>query len=464
MSIGNLFNISTRTMSVYQRAIDVASQNISNANNADYARQKVILATEETQGGRGMGVKIQDIARIKNDMLDSQIRKYQSSLSDSNRRSELLKQIESIIAEPSETGLSTYMADFFTSWDKLTTNPTSIQLRNNIVQKATSLSNRFKDTLDGLADVQSVLQKEASLKVEDINSYLKDINTINQKIFESSVRGDKANELKDQSDAIIDKLSKLVNISVQTNENGASVVNVGGIQGADQNTYTEFEMKIVNGQMRMVSKSDPNSIALLTGGEIFAATDLYSNKIPSYKAAYENLANTFISKVNEIHMKGFTLTQGGVSNTGIPFFGELDGSGNVVNAFVDGAIVLNNSVKNDSRNIAASDAANNDGNGNTANGIARLTDTKLPELNGESLIENYTSILNDFGKDKVLNDNNIQTGDTVMQQLQAQKSSYSGVSIDEEMTNVLKFQRTYDAAAKLIKVADDMLKTIVELV
>lgn len=464
MGIGRLLDISVRTMAAYQRAMDVTSQNISNAGNPDYSRQKTVFATEETQAGIGMGVKIQDVIRIKNDLLDSQLRKYQSSLSDAEKRSELLQQIESVIAEPSDIGLSSYMTQFFNSWSQLASNPNSIQLRSQVIQNAQRLSERFSEIFEGFSSLQSVLQKEAVSKTNQMNEYLKEISELNHRIYESEARGIKASELKDQRDAIIDKLSGLANITVNYNEFGAAIINVGGVQGADQNVYTEFEVSFVNNKMRIVSKTDKNAIAILNGGELFTATDLYSNKIPEYRNKLENLANVFVNKVNEFHMQGFTLTQNGNSYTGIPFFGTLDTNGNVVNAFVNGQIRINEDIVNNPKNIAISSVANNDGNGNIANLIASLSDLKLPELDNQSILDSYSSLLNTFGVDKVVSDNRIESNSLVIQQLKNQKSSYSGVSIDEEMTNVIKYQRSYEAAAKLIKVVNDMMETIIQLV
>ncbi|MEW6702734.1 MAG: flagellar hook-associated protein FlgK [Bacteroidota bacterium] len=463
MGVGRLFDISVRTMSVYQRAISVASNNISNANNPDYSRQRVVLASETSERGIGTGVKVQDITRIKNDLLDTQVRTYQSSFSDAEKRSAILKQVEAIIAEPSQSGLSNYMTEFFNSWDQLTTDPTSIQLRLNIIQKANQLSSRFKETLDGIAEVQSSLQKEAGVRVEQVNSYLREISDINKNIYQSEAAGIKASDLRDQRDALIDKLSEIVNVTVQLNDFGTATVNVAGIQGADQSGYNQLELKIVNGQMKIVSKKDPNSIAVLNGGELYAISDLYSNKVPAYKTAYEDLANVFINKVNELHQTGQTLIQGTSSSTGIPFFGDLSG-GSVVNAFVDGKIQINSSILNNPKNIAASDTVNNDGNGNIANKIARLADAKIPELNNQTLLESYTTNLNNLGLEKVISDSKIESSGSVLQQLKNQKSSYSGVSLDEEMANVLKYQRSYDAAAKMVKIADQMLQTILNMV
>jgi len=106
MGIGRLFDISVRSMAAYQQALDVTANNISNASNPTYTRQKVLLASETAENGKGVGVKVQDVLRIKNDLLGVQISKYQSISSDADKRSTTLSQIETIISEPSTNGLS----------------------------------------------------------------------------------------------------------------------------------------------------------------------------------------------------------------------------------------------------------------------------------------------------------------------------------------------------------------------
>ncbi len=463
MGIGRIFDISVRTMSTYQRALDVTSQNISNAGNADYTRQKVVFGTEQTQAGMGMGVKIQDIVRVKNDLIENQIRQFKSTYSDANKRSELLQQIETILSEPGDYGLSTYFSDFFNSWDQLTTNPTSLQFRSQIIEKAQRLSERFKDVFDSIDSVHYLLQRDAVDKVNQLNTYLKEVYELNRKIYENEAVGIKASELMDRRDSLLIKLSELANISVQHNEFGTVSVSVGGVQAADSNVYTEFEVKLDGNKLKIVPKTDTTTSVILNSGELNAITDLYSNKIPKYKSDLENLAKTFIQKVNELHLQGYTLVQNGVSLTNIPFFGVWS-NGEVEDAFVDGKIQINPDILNNPGYIAASNLTGNDGNGEIANSIARLIDKKFPELGDKSILESYSTILNEFGLEKVTSDSRIETSEMVLQQLELQKSSYSGVSIDEEMTNVIRFQRVYEAAARLIKASDEMLKTLIEMV
>ena len=223
-------------------------------------------------------------------------------------------------------------------------------------------------------------------------------------------------------------------------------------------------MKTIDGKLRMVSTVDSSAVAVVNSGELFAITDLYSNKIPQYKSGFENLQTVFVNKVNELHLSGNSLIQSGASKTNVPFFGETIVDGIVVDAISNGQIKINSSILNDPKNISVSDVANNDGNGGIANKIARLFDTAFADLNNQSFMDYYSTTLNALGMEKVSSDNSVESSGAILQQLQNEKTSYSGVSLDEEMTNVLKYQRSYDAAAKMIKVADEMIQTILQMV
>jgi len=466
MSIGNLLDVASRAMSVYQDAMSITGQNISNANNTDYSKQKVIFASDITVGGTGNGVKIADIERVRNALVDTQVLTYQSTLSDSTKKTNTLQQIESVLDEPSTSGLSTYFTNFFNSFSQLTATPNSTSLRLNVIQQAQQLSTRFKEVIDGISTVQSSLQADANTDVTSINGYLKDICQYNREIKAASIQGTNANQLKDERDAEITKLSSLINISVKQGDYGVATVTVAGLQGADQASYNQFQLVSVNGQMRIASQNDSTNYGIVNSGEMNAILDLSNNKIPAYKSSLETLANVFVEQVNSAHMSGNTLVQGSTStsSTDIPFFGELDSSGNVVNAYVNGEININPDILSNTNNIAASATANTDGNGDTANKIAQLGDSKITTLDGKSIFDYYSTILNNEGTDKVSADNSVTSSTAILQSLQNQQSSTSGVSSDEEMTNVLVYQRSYEAAAKLVSIANEMLTTIINMV
>lgn len=463
MSIGRVFNTAVSTMQAYQKAIDIAANNISNSGNTEYTRERVLFGTITAENGIGAGIKVQDVQRVRNELTDAQIRKYQAQYSDAETKASYLSQIETIVSEPSDNGLSSYITAFFNSWDELTTNPNSLGSRSNIIEAAQELSDRIKETYDGLSGMKTTVRDEASTTVTEINTYLKEISSLNQKIYEADVRGMEANELKDQRDATLDSLSKLVNINVQMNDKGAAIVSVGGIEGADLISHHEFELINVDGKLKLVSKEDNSIRSVVTGGILASDIDLYSNKIPEYLSKYENFVTTFAEKVNEVHKTGYTLIQNGVSSTNINFFGKLNDAGNLV-VFDDGELVISNDVLNNTSNIAASDTANNDGNCNIANKIARLGDQKISGLNNQTFLENYNSILTTIGTDKTSSNNAVESTDSILNTLKNQKSSESGVTLDEEEANVLVYQRAYAASAKLISVADELLQTLLSMV
>jgi flagellar hook-associated protein 1 len=460
MSVGRLMDIANRTIQTYQSAIDIASHNIANSGNTNYTRQKVILSAVVAENGAGAGIKLSDIQRIRDTLNDTQIRQYSAQYSNAQTASNYLTQIETLISEPTDNGISNYITSFFNSWSTLTTDPSSTSARSSIIAAAQEVSDRFKEVYDGLYKIKNSVLSEATTKVGQVNTDLKQIASLNKQIYQLEVQGNKANDLKDQRDTILNNLSSLINITVNMDNNDCAVVSVGGIQGADMNNYNEFKVLDDNGKLKIVPTNDSSTGVYLTDGDIAADVDLYSNKIPSYISSYTNLATTFANSVNAIHKTGFTLSNSGASSTNINFFGKSDDSGNWV-VMDNGQLIVNQDIIDNSSNIAASDTANNDGNGNIANKIAALSDTKISGLNNQTIIDYYNSILSKVGADKTSNDNTISSSEVILQQLQDQQSSVSGVSMQEEMSNILTYQRGFQAASKIISIADELLQTLI---
>jgi flagellar hook-associated protein 1 len=461
MGLDKVLNIASNTMSVYQQAMNVASNNISNSSNPNYTRQTVIFGSAGSDFLGGNGVKISDIQRVRNNLLDVQVNNYQSASSDASKRSSILSQVESVVSEPSTSGLSADITDFFDSWSTLATQPNSSDLRSEVIQKAQTLSDSFNGIFNSLNDIQTNLQQQATADAVSINQYLAEITSLNQQIHEASASGVQAGDLQDERDGVITSLSQLVNVTSQANNDGTANVSIGGVMGADSASSTSFQATIVKGQLKLVSTKDASSAAVLNSGELSAISDLYSNKIPSYISSYQTLANTIVNQINAVHMTGFTLEQNGTSSTGIPFFGELDNSGNVVNAFSQGELNINSNVLSNPSLIAASDTANSDANGSNATNIANLIDKSFPELGNKSILDSYTGLLDQVGTDKTAADNKETSTGTILTSLQTQQASISGVSMDEEMTNVLKYQRVYQAAAKLISISDALMSALI---
>lgn len=452
MGISRLFDISVRSMQAYQQAMDVTAHNIANSSNPDYSRQQVTFSTEIPEKLQGFiwgaGVKIDQVLRVRDQLTDQQIRANNQDYYNNTEKSSIQAQAEVLFSEPSDLGISTLMDTFFSSWSQLAVTPNSSALRQQVISSAQNLASKVDAVYSGLNSIKSDLLNDANSKVDELNGLVKQVQTLNAQIFESSATGASPNDLLDQRDKVIDQLSQLANINVTYDDSNTAIISVGGVFAADRANFTTFHVTENDGKMGL-STDNNEFTASLNGGELYAITDSYSNSIPEYQDKLNQVMSTLSDSVNNLHMSGYSV--GNPPQTGIKFF----------DSYQDGKLVINQDILNDPNNIAVS-ADGTEGNGDIALSIADLSSAKL--LNGSSLADNYNSLVSEVGNNKLSADQLSSATNLVLQQLQQQKSSYSGVSIDEEMTNTIKFQRSYDASAKLITVADDMLQTILGLV
>jgi flagellar hook-associated protein 1 FlgK len=339
------------------------------------------------------------------------------------------------------------MDEFFNSWNELSVTPNSPTLRDNVIQTAKKMSLKIQTMSNDLNTLQSDISGSFSQKITEVNNHLKNIEKLNRQIFEFEAVGENANDLLDKRDQAIDELSRLVNINVTFDDKNTAMISIGGVYSADKNYSAAFKADLVKGKLVMVSEEGAE--VRLSGGELSALSDVYGNKIPEYRNKLDNLVSTLMENVNNIHRTGFSL--GDPPQTGISFF----------QSFVGGKLEINSEILNDPNLISVS-ADGTSGNGELALRISSIADQKL--LNGSTLNEAYAGLISGIGSDKVSANSSMESADIILSQLEMEKASVSGVSLDEEMTNMLKFQRSYDASAKLIKVADEMLITLLELV
>ncbi|HVO75786.1 MAG TPA: flagellar hook-associated protein FlgK [Ignavibacteriaceae bacterium] len=451
MGISRLFDIARRSMGVYQDAIYITSHNIANASNPAYSRQRVDLGTENPEINAGFvwgtGVKIEDISRVRHQFADAQIRSNNQVFYDNQQRSTILSQVESVFTEPSDLGLGNIMDEFFNSWNELSVTPNSSTLRDNVVQSAKKLSSKIQNITDDFNTLQSDVWNSFKDKIDDVNNHLKNIQMLNKQISESEAVGQNSNDLLDRRDQAIDELSQLVNINVTFDDQNSAMISIGGVYSVDKNYVTQFKADAEDGKLKMVNE-DGAEVAL-SGGELGGLADVYGNQIPAYRDKLDTLVSALMDNVNSIHKKGYSL--GNPPQTGNDFF----------TSYTDGKLEINSEILNDSNLISVSSDGTS-GNGDIALQISEISNQKL--INGATLTESYANLVSGIGTDKVSADNTMESTDLVLTQLEQEKSSVSGVSLDEEMTNLLTYQRSYDASAKLIKAADEMLQTVLDLV
>ena len=452
MSLGRIFDIAQSGLSTYQGAIDVTSNNIANSSNPDYSRQRVVLATTPSQQqGQfvwGTGVQIGQIQRVRDQLTDQQIIANNSKYSSSSKSNDLLTQVQSLYSEPSDIGLSNLSSTFFNSWEQLSVTPNSISLRNNVIQAGQNLSDKVQSINQGLQTVKTSIYGQVQSNVDSINADVKQIQSLNKQIFTAQSTGLQPNDLLDQRDKAIADLSNLTNINVTYDSGNSAVISIGGVFVADRSSYTQIKLASSGDKLQLTS-ADGSVTANLTGGSTNALLDVYNNKIPAYQSGLDSYVNRLMTSVNAQQSSGYTINN--PPETGINFF----------SSYTNGVLSINQQILDDPQKIAASKDGTS-GNGDIALNIANLLTT--PDSTGTTLQDNYNSLISNIGNDTKSSSDSANSYNLVLQQLNQQKDSNSGVSVDEEMMNVIKYQRSYEASAKLVTMANDMLQTLLNMV
>ncbi len=452
MSLGRIFDIAQSSLATYQGAIDVTSNNIANASNPDYSRQRANLSTTTPQQQAnliwGTGVQIADIQRITDQLTNTQINTNNSKYSNSNTSSSLLTQVQSLFSEPSATGLSNLTTSFFNSWEQLSVTPNSISLRNNVIQAGQNLSDKIQSINQGIQTIKASISSQAQANVDAINADIKQIQSLNKQIYTAQATGLQPNDLMDQRDKAIADLSNLANINVNYDSGGSAVISIGGVFVADRSSYSELKLTTAGGKLQVTS-SDGSVTANITGGTTGGMLDVYNNKIPSYQSSLDNYVNRLMNSVNTEHAAGYTINN--PPETGLNFF----------SGYTNGVLSINQQILNDPQKIAVSKDGTS-GNGDIALNIANLLNTA--DSSGTTLQDNYNTLISQVGNDTKSATDSATSYNLVLQQLNQQKQSVSGVSVDEEMMNIIKYQRSYEASAKMVTMADDMLQTLINMV
>ncbi len=470
------FGIQTglRGLMAQQRALDTTGHNITNANTPGYSRQVTNLATTSpytvpsfgrpaAAGQIGTGVTADAVERMRSAFLDDQIRNESETLGYWAAQSETLTQVEGILGEPSDTGLSNALDVFWKSMQDLSLHPESMPIRTIVRQRGVELADMIQHTYTQLNDTQKSVDQAITLKVDEINGIAQQIADLNDQISKAVGVGLQPNDLLDRRDLLVTKLSKMVNISTFNGENGAVTVNIGGISlvaGEQAHKLTTVPNALNGGlvDVRWADFQDPSSPpdllpADVTNGELKGMLDVRDVKLAGYMSQLNDLAAGLITNVNAQHAgpAGFDLN----GNPGGAFFAGTDAS----NIAVDPAIMAGDPGL---RLIAASSSATGvPGDGSNALKIAQLNQAKIMNGGTATYSEFLGAMVSNLGVDsdqaKTMETN--QT--TLIDHLTKQSESIAGVSLDEEAANMIKFQHGYDAAARVITTMDEMLDVII---
>ncbi len=454
-------DIARRAIWASRLGMDVASHNIANVNTPGYSRQQVnmeaALPLGILQGQLGMGVKVSTISRIRNQLLDFQYRKTSQNLGKAQIKENILSQIESVIQEPSDVSIGNLMNEFFDQFSALASNPENIAVRNTLLQKSRSLVQAFHSKREQLLQIQNSLQNDAQTLVQKVNQLSKQLAELNRQIGSSEVNNSIANDLRDKRDLLLDQLSELVNIQYKEDQYGRVSVSAEGINLVSGENSHQLSVKVTKqeGLFQLGIQTQSGQSVNFSSGQFGGLLEMHNQFISGLLGKLDNLAKNLVQEVNRIHRAGKGLPAGNppVSSTGVDFFTGTDAA----------SINISTDVLEDVNRIAAS-GDGTPGNGDVAITIANLRNRKVFTNGTQSFNDFYNTLVNDIGMEIESSRNERSQNELLKDQVQNQREAESGVSLDEEMTNMIKYQRSLEAAAKVVKVVDEVLDTVVNMV
>lgn len=433
---------SLRALLAQQQALETTAHNVANANTAGYTRQVAVLQTSlphtdaalnrpVAPGQYGTGVTVTEFRRLRDGFLDSQVRAQLARQADQQTRSDSLEQVELVLNEPQATGLHAVLDRFWSSWHEVAASPESYASRQALLQNSASLATALNETDRMLADVETQTDAQLGLAIAEVNSIAGRIANLNVAIGDNAVAGLTSNDLADERDRLLDELAALGDVALASDGLGRITVTLAG--------------------KAVVDPSAPGGTNALTAGDVTggapasgklrALHGLRNDVVPAYRARLDTLASGIASAVNAQHA------------TGIDQNGAAGGT-----FFVGGSAATFAIAVTDPRHVAAS-SSGAAGDGANALAIARIQDRAV--VAGARPGDYYRALVTDIGVASRDARQGHANATALADALRNRRESVSGVSLDEEMANMVRFQHAYAAAGRLLSTMDQMLDDLI---
>jgi len=464
MSISQLYSITRRSFQTLDAAMNVAGQNVANAQTEGYHRRRITMGAVDHVGrgfysraaigtmATGGGVSVQSYERLHDQLLSGATWQAKSSLGFSDERHRVMSTMESLF--PIDSGsLSEQLGNFYNSWSDLSDNPTGTAERQSLFSKTQSLTDSL-NRLDG--DLHGLLEKttaDLTSGVDQVNSMLKQIADLNVTIAEARNQGTPDFASEDARDQIVGNLSEFLPVTVHESDHEGYVVTVDGMAVVQGVSTSDLKLDL-SGPAPAISFGDTGvqfQVGSGDDGRLGSLINVLTTDIPDARNALDELASTLVTQVNTLHAAGYGLD----GSTGTDFFDPTSLSA--------GSIRLSDAVLADSNVIAASGDVNGAGDNSVALAIADLRNAALLNGGRDTTEDFVINLVSNIGG-KVAEASSQSAGQAlVVDQLQAQASAVSGVSVDEEMSKMIELQQSYSATARVLATVQQMMDTLLSI-
>lgn len=446
-------SLATQALMAQETELSVSNNNIANANTPGYAREIVNLqSTAQTQQGGttvGGGVDVVSIQSVQDELLNMSINQETSDQSSATAQVNVLNQLQTLFPS-SGSSLSGAISKFFTSLSALSSNPNDAANRDTVISNAEALVQQFNTTAAGISAPVSSLNTTVQTDVTQINQLSAQAAALNQQITQNQANGSDAGSFRDQLSQVETQLASLTNIAVTHSPQGDSISTGSGTPLVLGNQ--SFSLKTTtgsNGNQQVLDSSGDDITASISSGDLGGTITARDTQIPGFQKTLDTLANQFATAFNAVQASGYDAN----NNQGTALF-------SVPTAVTGSAAAL--SLKfTDPNLIAASSDPVNGGNGNVAN-LTALQNAVLPA--GQSATTMSSDLVYQVGNAAADAGAESSAAGTSLTSLQNQQKSVSGVSIDEESANLIRYQQAYEAAARVVSTIASLFSTTMNMI
>jgi len=452
VGFGSLFEIGKSGLLSSQYALNVVSHNVANANTPGFHRQRPELSTSQPEryGGSwlGRGVQVDGVRRDYESFIERQISGEIARQGGYETKTTVLRQVEDLLDEDA-FGLTGVLQDFFNAWDDLAADPESRAHRVTVIEAGKHLAETVDELSRRIYDLELGVNREIPARVDEVNELIARVWELNQQVM---LTGGAADVL-DERDRLVNEMAAFFpEMDRFQDGNGRVTLIVRGKNLVDTEGYETLDVEADSrGYYDVVIASTGESLGLSTSddGRLAALTALRDDLLPGYLADLDKLAYNLAQEVNTLHEAGYGLDGG----TGRAFFSAIP---------AESGAARNLSVAvSDADQVAAASASGQPGNNVQARAISALQRQEI--IGGETPGDWFAGIVAEVGLDAEATESRATASESVLLQLRARRDAVSGVSLDEEAADLIRYQKAYEASARILRITDELFETLMEL-
>ncbi|HTZ82396.1 MAG TPA: flagellar hook-associated protein FlgK [Candidatus Acidoferrales bacterium] len=450
-SLSSSLAIALSGLSAEEGALEATTNNVANVNTPGYSREVPEFETADPVVvdplTLGSGVTLKTIESVRDPILESQIQQETQTQGQLNALVSALSQTQTNFT--STTGdIGTAISNFFDSVNQLSTSPSDLSLRQNVLTAAGNVASAFNTAANNLSSQRTSLDQSVGQTVQQINQLTSQIAQLNTQISNVQNTGEDAGTFIDQRTQLIDQLSSLIDVSTIPTDNTLTLTTASGTPLVVGQTSFQLTTQLDSSGTQHIFSQGSDVTSTIVSGQLGGILEARDQQIPAFQTQLDTLASGFANSVNQVQTAGYDLNGNAGSNLFTPPPSGSGAAASLSVAITDPAL------------IAASSDGTSGSNGN-AEAMYALRNQGI--ISGQSPTDYYSGIVFNVGS-AVSNANASQSASNlVLQQLNDQRSSVSGVSLDEEAANMMRYQQAYAASAQVISSINTMMEDIINM-